>query len=323
MIIEKIAYGGWENCYYLSDGSYELIVTGDVGPRIISFSRKGGKNVLYQNPEQMGQTGGEEWMSYGGHRLWHAPETKPRTYQADNSPVEHFELDNTHYFVPPVEEATGLQKQIAISFENELVVVDHSFTNNGLWAIELAPWALTVMRAGGVALMPLPPHVSHEQQLLPSHALTLWGYTSMSDARLRFGDQYVWMRQDVNASKPCKVGLQVNPEYLWTVGWLAYVVDDAMFVKSFQPVSGFYNYPDLGTHLELFTNEKMLELETLGALRQIMPDETISHREYWSLHEGLRLPNDDAGVAQELLPIVREFHPNVGRRQTGTLRALS
>lgn len=323
MIVEKIAYGGWENCYFLSDGIYELIVTSDVGPRIISFSRKGGKNVLHQNPQHMGRTGDDEWLSYGGHRLWHAPETKPRTYQPDNSPVEYFELDNTHYFVPPVEEATGLQKQIAISFENELVVVDHSFTNNGLWAIELAPWALTVMKPGGVALMPLPPFVPHDLQLLPTHALTLWGYTSLNDARLRFGEQFIWMRQDVNATKACKIGLQVNPEYLWTVGWLGYVVDNAFFVKSFHPASGLQEYPDLGSHLEVFTNNQMLELETLGAVRTIHPDETISHREYWSLHEGVSLPNDDAGVSHDLLPIVREFHPNVGRKQTGTLRAIN
>jgi hypothetical protein len=323
MIVEKVAYGGWENCFLLTDGNYELVVTGDVGPRVIHFARKGGKNVLYQDPEQMGTVGGEEWRAFGGHRFWHAPESRTRTYQPDNEPVEHFELDNTHYFVPPIEAGTGLQKQISINFSDELVVIDHTFTNNGLWEIELAPWALTVVRAGGVALMPLPPHVSHEQQLLPTHALTLWGYTSMSDSRLRFGDQYLWMRQDEKATSPLKIGLQVNPEYLWTVGWLAYVVEGSMFVKSVQPFLGEYNYPDLGSHLEIFTNNEMLELETLGALRHLKPDETMTHREFWSLHEGVKLPNDDAGVAQDLLPIVREFHPTVGRKQTGTLRALS
>ena len=32
--IERIQYGGWPNCFRVSNGKIELIVTGDVGPRI-------------------------------------------------------------------------------------------------------------------------------------------------------------------------------------------------------------------------------------------------------------------------------------------------
>ncbi|MDQ7034921.1 MAG: hypothetical protein Q9P01_08815 [Anaerolineae bacterium] len=38
MQIETISYKGWENCYRLSDGTIEVIVTGDVGPRIIHLA---------------------------------------------------------------------------------------------------------------------------------------------------------------------------------------------------------------------------------------------------------------------------------------------
>ena len=32
---KKIRYGGWENCIRLSDGKTEIVVTTDVGPRLI------------------------------------------------------------------------------------------------------------------------------------------------------------------------------------------------------------------------------------------------------------------------------------------------
>ena len=35
--IEKASYQGWPNCYQVTNGEVELIVTGDVGPRIIRF----------------------------------------------------------------------------------------------------------------------------------------------------------------------------------------------------------------------------------------------------------------------------------------------
>ena len=323
MNAEKVAFGGWENCHRLYNEHFEAIITTDVGPRIIYFGLIGGENVFHTVPEQLGKTGSDEWRAYGGHRLWHAPEVKPRTYQPDNVEVEHFELDNVHYFVPPVEEATGIQKQISIFFRNDVMVIDHTFTNTGMWTVELAPWAISVMKAGGVSIMPLPPHSSHERHVLPTHAITLWGYTSLNDSRLHFGDKYIWIEQHPDAESPLKIGLQVEPEYLWSVGWLAYINNRTMFVKSFQPLEDEVAYPDMGTQVEVFTNNHMMELETLGGLRKLRPDETVKHREYWSLHADVTTPEDDVQIGDEILSLVRQAHPNVGRRQTGLFRALS
>ncbi|HQE83180.1 MAG TPA: hypothetical protein PLM14_09285, partial [Candidatus Hydrogenedentes bacterium] len=76
--MEKIAYGGWPNCIRIAKGPIELIATTDVGPRIIRFGFSGGHNLFKEFEEHLGQTGGDEWRSYGGHRLWHAPEASPR-----------------------------------------------------------------------------------------------------------------------------------------------------------------------------------------------------------------------------------------------------
>jgi hypothetical protein len=323
MIVDKISYEGWENCYHLSHGELEVIVTSDIGPRIIYFGLKNGENMFLQVPEDMGKTGGDEYRFYGGHRLWHSPEIKPRTYQPDNVSVDHFELDNIHYFVPPLEEKTGIQKQISLSFQNGTLVVDHTVTNNGMWPVELSIWPITMLKTGGVGIMPLPPHVSHEMQVQPTHAITLWGYTSLNDPRLHFGDKYIWIEQRADIENPLKLGLQVNFEYLWSVGWLAYVNHDTMFVKSLHPPLESMIYPDLGTQLEIFTNDKIFELETLGALRTLQADETVTHREYWSLHANVAMPTNDAEIGDIILPIVRQAHPNVGRRKTGRLHPLA
>lgn len=36
-MIEKTPYGGWPNCYRIFDNEIELIVTTDVGPRVIRY----------------------------------------------------------------------------------------------------------------------------------------------------------------------------------------------------------------------------------------------------------------------------------------------
>ncbi|MGP0072514.1 MAG: hypothetical protein ACLPWF_11355, partial [Bryobacteraceae bacterium] len=44
--VEKTAWQGWPNCYRIANGEVELIVTGDVGPRIMRYGFAGGQNVF-------------------------------------------------------------------------------------------------------------------------------------------------------------------------------------------------------------------------------------------------------------------------------------
>ena len=182
---EKVSYGGWPNCLHLKNDHIELIITTDVGPRIIRFGFIGGDNLFKEFEADMGQTGGDEWRPYGGHRLWHAPEVKPRTYSPDNSPIE-YEWDGTTVTITqPTESNTGIQKVMAISLDADAnhVHVLHRLINRNLWSVRLAPWALTMMAQHGRAIFPDEPFRAHTDYLLPARPLVLWHYTDMSDAR--------------------------------------------------------------------------------------------------------------------------------------------
>ena len=88
-IVEKYEYGGWKNCIRLDNCKIELVVTTDVGPRIIRFGLNRGQNLFNEIREQLGKTGGDQWLIYGGHRLWHAPEDIHRSYFPDNSAIKY------------------------------------------------------------------------------------------------------------------------------------------------------------------------------------------------------------------------------------------
>jgi len=64
--IEKTQYRGWPNCYRISNGEVELVVTTDVGPRIIRYSFVGGQNMFKEFDEQMGKHGEPSWQARGG-----------------------------------------------------------------------------------------------------------------------------------------------------------------------------------------------------------------------------------------------------------------
>ncbi|MDR7400988.1 MAG: hypothetical protein QN155_02000 [Armatimonadota bacterium] len=301
MTLDRVSYAGWEACLRLATGDVELIIPTAVGPRVIRFAFTGGENEFAEFPDDLGRTGGTAWRIYGGHRLWHAPEQFPRTYAPDNDPVAWEPLPDGVRLIQPVEATTGVQKEIEIRLapRGARVDVTHRLRNHTPWTIELAPWALTAMAPGGVAVIPLPPRGRHPQHLQPTGLLSLWPYTDLADPRWTWGTRYVLLRQDPARSSPQKVGI-LAPD-----GWAAYARAGRLFVKTFPYVPGA-RYPDLGCCVEAFANDAMLELETLGPLTALPPGGDAVHHERWFLFRDVPPPRTDADVEAAILPRVRD-----------------
>jgi hypothetical protein len=299
--IEKIPYAGWQNCYRIDNSIIEVIATSDVGPRIISFGFKGKENLFYENPAEVGKTGGDAWIAYGGHRLWLSPELPKRTYYPDNTPVEVKKLDHGVQLISSLEKTTGIQKvvEIRVEADQSKIHVTHSLTNLGMWPVTFAPWALTVLGPDGVAVLPHPPRNHWPESMLPSHSISMWGYTRMSDPRWTWGDEYILLRQDKTQKHAQKIGMRN------TSGWAAYVRNNTAFVKFF-PYDDNAQYEDFGCNLESWTNPDFLELETLGALKTVGLEETVTYAETWLLAADIPAPRNDADVNKYLLPIVKK-----------------
>ena len=297
--LEIIASNGWKNVAHLSNGALELRVTLDVGPRIIHCSFPGGMNILKEITSQTGLTGGSEFRSYGGHRLWQAPENLATTYFPDNRPVKMVEIPNGIRVTAPVEEVTHIQKELEITLPSNTAAarVMNRITNAGNAPIELAPWALTVMADHGMAVMPLPPFAEHDGHLLPVTNLILWSFTNLSDERWTFGKQTIMLRQDPRLKDSLKIG-QANES-----GWLAYALNGQLFVKYAAYIPGA-QYPDKGSSHEVYTDAQILELETLGPLTLLQPGASVELVEDWRLFDNVPVPANEADVKKYILPLV-------------------
>ena len=283
-MIEKLAYRGWPNSYRVTDGRVELIVTSDVGPRVMRFAFLDGQNLFYECTAQLGNTAEPWWMIRGGHRLWVAPETVPETYALDNRACEvTFPSDHAICVRAPIEEETKLRKALTARLvDSGQVLIEHSVTNCGAPPVPWAPWAVTVLAPGGTAFANLPDRKAHANELLPMTPLVLWAYTDLSDKRWLFTSNYVVLKQDPEAKFAQKVGL-FNQSLC-----ACYLLGSDLFCKQATASLG-RPYPDFNSSFEIFSNRDFLELETLGPLSQLAPDETVIHRETWSLHSGVRI----------------------------------
>ncbi len=286
-----------KGCAEFTSGKFRLAVTTQVGPRIIGGFIGKSKNLFRVLPPAVNPGGQTDFKLYGGHRLWHAPEMMPRTYAPDNAPVEIRETPEGTEFSSGIEAATGLEKSILIApLGNERYRITHRLTNRSLWDVELAPWALSVMAQGGMAVIP---HrtAAPLDQLLSDRILVFWPYTDLGDPRLSIGRDYVFVRQDNKAKGPCKIGLNVER------GWAAYVNQGTALIKFFEPIEGV-EYPDNGCHVESYSCKDFCELETLGPLCLLEPGDTVEHVELWLGLSGLPEIKTEADVKKYIEPHV-------------------
>lgn len=297
--VDKVDYHGWKNNLRLSNGDAELIITLDVGPRVISYRLAGGKNVFKNYTEQLGKSGEKDWQIRGGHRLWVGPEDLTRTYAPDNGPVPYQEQAGGVLLTPAPDAPYGIQKDILVKLEprGSRVTVEHRISNVGQAATELAPWTLTVMAPGGVEIIPLPPKRPHPgppqnarspKDYAPTLLLSLWPFFDFKDPRWSFGSKYITLRQDANKG-PTKIGLAHQ------MGWVGYLNGDTLFVKRFGYEEG-KTYPDNGVNFETFTNEDMLEIESLGPMTQLAPGKSVLHTEHWELIGNVQGFEDETGI---------------------------
>ena len=264
------------DCVSLGNESINLLVTQSVGPRIISLSLRGEENILADLPDfTVERPDGKTFRFYGGHRLWHAPEYMPRTYGIDDVPVDITPIANGFCVTQAIEPETRIQKSLRIELvgDQSKMTITHTLTNHNAWEVECAPWAITQFKTGGVAILPLNRAASG---LLPNRSLAIWPYTDLSNPCLHWGRECLWIQAKMTSS--FKIGFP-NPR-----GWLAYALNDTLFVKraEYQANAGYY---DFGSSSECYCCASFLELETLAPITKLQPGAAVSHIETWELHK--------------------------------------
>ena len=278
----------------LTNGVVEVHVPSAFGPRVSYYGFAGGPNVFGDAPDVRRETPHGMWRAYGGHRLWVAPERFPETYTIDARPPE-IESSERRVVVRRARDAhTGLVASMDVALEpaGTGVVVTHVIENQSGRPQRLAPWGLTVVRPGGVALIPNLERRSQREALTAARTVALWSYTDLSDPRFSFGPAFVRLRCDPAFAAPNKIGV-ANER-----GWFAYLVARTAFVvrSTYDPAA---EYPDRGCSAEVYTEGGFCEVETLAPLTTVAPGESARHAERWSLI-GNVTADDDTTLARIL-----------------------
>lgn len=306
--IKEVQLKNYGKCLSMNNGKLNLLVTIDVGPRIIWFGPDGGPNLLYQDNADLYTEQGEAFDKvfgpgscyhlYGGHRLWLAPEQIPESYYPDNEPVIYSLLPDGVRFTPPCQRPSEIQLSLEIMMAPQAqdVMILHAGQNCSDKKRQFALWGITAMAPGGTLYVPQNPE---KDTLLANRAFAFWPYSHINDDRFYMGDRYITLQQNQvqgagKNSNRFKVGCNNF------AGWCAYVNQGMVFTKRYVHNKDV-RYTDFGCSFEAYVDDNLLEIETFSPLYHVEPQETIKHVENWSVFPapGPRpAPRDEDAIAQ-------------------------
>ena len=272
----------------LANEFFQLECLAEAGPRIVRLIPAWlGENLLAEVPEAVTPTPYGDFHFLGGHRLWIAPESIEKTYIPDDREgVTATKITDGIKLEGNIQRDVHIRKTllVQVSSKQPHVMIKHVIQNAGRATIRLAPWALTMLRPNSTAILPQQFGTIDTDGFLPNRNFSLWPYTRWDDPRLRLGDEFITIKAD-GSKPPCKLGY-FNPH-----GWLGYVFEDTFFVKRFG-VRRDEEYPDYGCNAEVYTNDKFIELESIGAFVDLKPREEIVHTETWEVYATSDIPKE-------------------------------
>ena len=283
----------------LANDHLRLEYLAEAGPRIVRLSLAGSKeNLLAEVPDFTIATSLGDYHIYGGHRLWHSPEAKPRSYIQDDRGLVSRDIPDGVELIQPVEALTGIRKSMRVRLHpsRPAVTVEHELGNEGVWPVELSPWALTQLRTGGITVLPQPTEPVDPEGLLPNRHFTLWPYSRWGDPRLSLEESCILIHARPQLP-PFKIG------YLNTAGWIGYWYSGTFLCKRFDPRPQ-EAYPDFGCNAEAYCNDQFAELESLGPLVRLAPGESTRHVETWEIYQDLEMPDMPVQVRQALERVI-------------------
>jgi hypothetical protein len=275
--IEKIDYKGWQDARKISNSEIELIIVPQIG-RIMSFSRVGKENILWENPKEFGKVyppTRRQWINYGGYKLWLAPQSElgwpPDPY-----------IDRGRYAFDISDDGTILlrgqlhpSKKIRLCIEIKLaanrseLVLTHRLENHSEQTMAVSFWGVSQVNPNGqISVIP-------EFNKNPIWDLKLSEIKHIPVQSIYCKpDTYRISHEGIPDKKKVYIYLEkAQITYDWGCYW---------FTMYFDPYQSS-TYPSLDSNFEVYFCPQYIELETVSPLIAVGPGQAGDYTVHWTL----------------------------------------
>jgi len=186
------------------------------------------------------------------------------------------------------DEASGTSIDKAISIDEQHCSFNLQYTIHATRELKTAPWEITRVSRGGLAIFPL------------------GDKNKLADAPLQpfvkiMNDDIAWFDDTQREAKPSKGGEKLIAD--GREGWLAYAHNNKLFIKVFADVAKESFAPNEGD-IEIYADKEFLELEQQGEYTSIDAGSSLSWPVQWRIITIPQTIKVEAG-SESLLKLIR------------------
>ncbi len=291
VVIERISYHGWPDCYLIANGQVEAVVVPAIG-RVMQFRLKGeAEGAFWENRALDGRlhdAASEEWINFGGDKCWPAPQSAWPEFQGrewpppvgfDSRPVEAAATGRGVTLTSSVDPGFGIQVVRHVELDAELPVlrIRTEYRKVQGSPVRVGVWSITQMREPERVFL-----------RLAEQSKFAYGYVRLMDAEpeaLRIEGGLLSLARHPAAC--VKIGSDAA-----SMAWVG-----RSCVVRIDAETGPGEYPDGGCVTEMYTNPDQLpyvELETLGPLATLNAGDRIERTTAYTI-----LPRSTADAEAE------------------------
>jgi hypothetical protein len=281
--IELRDYTGWEQSIFINatETPVQAVIVPAVGGRVVDFSLNG-DNILFENPATRGRTmAGNEELWLGGYQcdVGSSGRGLPAHLQLFQGRNEwKFKGDFAAHLSSPPDRDLGIviEKDFLLAPDTGDLGVVQRIRNISDREVSYCLWDRTLCKGGGFVFFPLNPKSRFKtgwSQRHETNGKTCYDgqHTNMPQARVLDGVLVVTAAGDVT-----QIGSDTRS------GWIAYALGKLLFVKYFPCFTGG-NYSDAGNTVEVYFDQRAVELSPLSPEIKLAPGQEYSFPEKWLL----------------------------------------
>jgi hypothetical protein len=264
----------------ISTAKAKMVIPTAFGPRIASFGRPRGRNLLFWDPKGIHRIG--DFTIRGGHRIWMtrpmADETE-ETYAPDDAPVEVRSRGTVVQVIGPEDPVRKLRRSLSIrALDDETFSVVSRIENRGQMLWSGGVWGITCTKPARGTRYGIPLGDGSGWDMFRIGLARRW-----ADHKVRLADPQFTICEGAMVLDPQGRESKRFVEAPQGVIGMTDPGERLSFIKKVEFTPGA-SYP-MSCNIAVFVAKKnlLVEMETMGAEKGLRPGESVESEEIWAL----------------------------------------
>lgn len=279
--IKQINLKYYGKCVSINNGTVKVIVSVDVGPKIIFWGYTNGENMLYipydilEYDEPISQKIPPDiFFKRYGHEIMLAYEKSKPVFLSSGTTIYSILQEGVAFSCSSPKLGLSANLEIIIQDNSNSIMIVHSIENTNEKTQNFSICSSTFVTQDGTLLVP---QNIEDLGNAPNRVLSLWKKSNINDSRLCVANEYLKFN-NISTDKLSVLKLGINNRRAWST----YTKDGNTFLMHYLH-NKKAKYLNFDSSFIIDSKKELLSLKILSPIYNVQKNEVAKMAEYWSL----------------------------------------